>query len=184
MGKTYTALNDKLIKFIKAQKMFFVATAPLTESGHVNVSPKGYDSFKIIDESTVAYLDYGGSGIETHAHVVENGRITIMFCAYEGKANIVRLYGQGSVCAFHDDGFAEKLKWFPDFDRARAIITIKLSRVMDSCGYGVPFYEFKGERDQLKRSHTFKSVEDWHEYRYERNPESLDGLPGLVRPKK
>lgn len=184
MGKTYTALNDKLIKFIEAQKMFFVATAPLAENGHVNVSPKGYDSFKIIDESTVAYLDYGGSGIETHAHVVENSRITIMFCAYEGKANIVRLYGQGSVCAFHDEGFAEKLKWFPGFDRARAIITINLSRVMDSCGYGVPFYEFKGERDQLKRSHTFKSVEDWHEYRYDRNPESLDGLPGLVRPKK
>ena len=184
MGRTYTALNDKLITFIEAQKMFFVATAPLTENGHVNVSPKGYDSFKIIDETTVAYLDYGGSGIETHAHVVENGRITIMFCAYEGKANIVRLYGKGSVCAFHDEGFAEQLAWFPDFDRARAIITIKLSRVMDSCGYGVPFYEFLGERDQLKRSHTFKSVEDWHEYRYDRNPESLDGLPGLVRPKK
>ncbi|MEP3891068.1 MAG: pyridoxamine 5'-phosphate oxidase family protein [Hellea sp.] len=184
MGKTYTALNDKLIKFIEAQKMFFVATAPLTENGHVNVSPKGYDSFKIIDETTVAYLDYGGSGIETHAHVVENGRITIMFCAYEGKANIVRLYGQGSVCVFHDEGFAEQLAWFPDFDRARAIITIKLTRVMDSCGYGVPFYEFLGERDQLKRSHTFKSVEDWHEYRYDRNPESLDGLPGLVRPTK
>lgn len=183
MGKTYNSLNDKLIKFIKAQKMFFVATAPLTETGHVNVSPKGYDSFKIIDESTVAYLDYGGSGIETHAHVVENGRITLMFCAYEGKANIVRLYGQGSVCAFHDEGFAEKLAWFPDFDRARAIITIKLSRVMDSCGYGVPFYDFVSERDQLKRSHEFKSVEDWKEYRYDRNPESLDGLPGLVRPK-
>jgi len=160
MGKTYTALNDKLIKFIKAQKMFFVATAPLTKDGHVNVSPKGYDSFKIIDETTVAYLDYGGSGIETHAHVVENGRITIMFCAYAGKANIVRLYGQGSVCAFHDEGFAEKLAWFPDFDRARAIITIRLTRVSDSCGYSVPFYDYVGERDQLKRSHTHKSVEE------------------------
>lgn len=183
MGKTYTELNDKITAFIAKQKMFFVATAPLTTDGHVNVSPKGYDSFKIIDPTTVAYLDYGGSGIETHAHVVENQRITIMFCAFEGKANILRLYGQGSVCAFHDDGFAEKLAWFPDFDRARAIITIKLTRLMDSCGYGVPFYDFIGERDQLKRSHTFKSVEDWHEYRYEKNPESLDGLPGLVRPK-
>ena len=182
MGKTYTELNDKLTAFIKAQKMFFVATAPLTPDGHVNVSPKGYDSFKIIDKATVAYLDYGGSGIETHAHVVENGRITIMFCAYAGKANIVRLYGQGSVCTFHDEGFAEKLAWFPDFDRARAIITIKLTSIMDSCGYGVPFYDFVSERDQLKRAHTFKSIEDWHEYRYERNPESLDGLPGLVRP--
>lgn len=183
MGKTYTELNDKLITFIKAQKMFFVATAPLTPNGHVNVSPKGYDSFKIIDPSTVAYLDYGGSGIETHAHVVENGRITIMFCAYEGKANIVRLYGKGSVCAFHDEGFAEKLAWFPEFDRARAIITVDLTSVSDSCGYAVPFYEFKGERDQLKRAHEFKSVDDWQEYRYSRNEASLDGLPGLVRPK-
>jgi len=105
-----------------------------------------------------------------------------MFCAFEGKANIMRLYGQGSVCAFHDEGFAEKLAWFPDFDRARAIITIKLTRIMDSCGYGVPFYDFVGERDQLKRSHEFKSVEAWQDYRYDKNPESLDGLPGLVRP--
>ena len=181
--KLYPQLNDKLIAFIQKQKMFFVATAPLTADGHVNVSPKGYDSFKVIDNNTVAYLDYGGSGIETHAHVVENGRITIMFCAFEGKANIMRLYGQGSVCAFHDAGFAEKLAWFPDFDRARAIITIKLTRIQDSCGYGVPFYDFVGERDQLKRSHEFKSVEEWQDYRYNKNPESLDGLPGLVRPK-
>ena len=180
--KLYPELNDKLITFIQKQRMFFVATAPLTKDGHVNVSPKGYDSFKIIDNTTVAYLDYGGSGIETHAHVVENGRITIMFCAFEGKANIMRLYGQGSVCAFHDEGFAEKLAWFEGFDRARAIITVKLTRIMDSCGYAVPFYDFVGERDQLKRSHEFKSIEDWQEYRYDKNPESIDGLPGLVRP--
>lgn len=182
MGKTYSELNEKLIRFIEAQKMFFVATAPLSPQGHVNVSPKGYDSFKIIDNNTVAYLDYGGSGIETHAHVVENGRITIMFNAYEGKANIVRLYGKGSVCAFHDEGFAEKLSWFPKFDRARAIITIDLTRVSDSCGYGVPFYEFVGERDQLQRAHEFKSIEEWKDYRYEKNPESIDGLPGLIKP--
>jgi len=90
MGKTYSELNEKLISFIAKQKMFFIATAPLTPNGHVNVSPKGYDSFKIIDPNTVAYLDYGGSGIETHAHGVENGRITIMFCAYEGKGDNVR----------------------------------------------------------------------------------------------
>ena len=182
MSKIYPEINEKLTAFIERQKMFFVATAPLTGSGHVNVSPKGYDSFKIIDSKTVAYLDYGGSGIETHAHVLENGRITIMFCAYEGKADIIRLYGQGQVCAFYDDGFAEKLAWFPEFDRARAIITVNLTRITDSCGYGVPFYEFTGEREQLKRSHTHKSVEDWYEYRLERNPESIDGLPGLIKP--
>lgn len=183
MSKLYSELNDKLVKFIQAQKMFFVATAPLSDKGHVNVSPKGYNSFKIIDPMTVAYLDYGGSGIETHAHVVENGRITIMFCAFEGKADIIRLYGEGSVCAFHDEGFAEKLAWFPDFDRARAIITVKLTRISDSCGWGVPFYEFTGEREQLKIAHKHKSVEEWKEYRYERNAQSIDGLPGLVRPK-
>lgn len=182
MGKTYSELDEALIAFIKAQKMFFVATAPLSENGHVNVSPKGYDSFKIIDPTTVAYLDYGGSGIETHAHVLENGRITLMFCAYQGKANIVRLYGQGSVCAFHDDGFAEQLAWFPEFDRARAIITVKLTRIMDSCGWGVPFYDYQGERDQLKRAHAHRTLEDWQEHRYNRNAESIDGLPGLVRP--
>jgi len=183
MGKTYTELNDKLSAFIMAQKMFFVATAPLSPDGHVNVSPKGYNSFTIIDKNTVAYLDYGGSGIETHAHVVENGRITIMFNAYEGKANIVRLYGIGSVCAFHDEGFAEKLAWFPKFDRARAIITVALTRVSDSCGYGVPFYDYVEDRDQLQRAHEFKSIEDWKEYRYNKNQKSIDGLPGLIQPK-
>ncbi len=183
MGKLYAEITDKLERFISAQQMFFVATAPLTGDGHVNVSPKGYDSFKIIDPNTVAYLDYGGSGIETHAHVLENGRITIMFCAFEGKANIVRLYGRGEVCAFYDEGFEEKLAWFPEFDRARAIITVHLTRITDSCGFSIPYYEFVGERDQLKRSHTHKTVEDWYEYRLSKNAESIDGLPGLIRPR-
>jgi len=182
MGKIYDQLDDALIKFIKDQKLFFVATAPMSGDGHVNVSPKGYDSFAVIDNNTVAYLDYGGSGIETHAHVVENGRITIMFCAFKGKADIIRLYGEGSVCAFYDEGFDELLALFPEFDRARAIITVKLTRISDSCGWGVPFYEFVEERDQLKRSHAHKTVEDWYEYRYSRNAKSIDGLPGLVRP--
>ena len=90
MGKTYAQLDDRLTRFIEAQKMFFVATAPLSREGHVNLSPKGYDTFAIIDPNTVAYLDLGGSGIETHAHVVENGRITVMFCAFDGKPYILR----------------------------------------------------------------------------------------------
>lgn len=182
MGKVHPEINDRLRKFIEAQKMFFVASAPLKGDGHVNVSPKGYDTFRIVDPKTVMYLDYGGSGIETHAHVLENGRVTIMFCAFEGKPNILRLYGRGEVCAFHDEGYAEKMKSFPDFDRARAIITVHLTRIADSCGFSIPFYEYQGERDQLIRSHTHKTVEDWQEYRYSRNAESLDGLPGLVRP--
>lgn len=182
MGKIYTELDDKLIAFIKAQKMFFVASAPLAQDGHVNVSPKGYDTFRILDNKTVMFLDYGGSGIETHAHVLENGRMTLMFCAFDGKPNIVRLYGRGEVCAFHDAGYAEKLAMFPDFDRARAFITLHITRASDSCGFSIPFYEYKGERDQLIRSHTHKTVEDWQDYRYSKNGESIDGLPGLVKP--
>ena len=182
MGKLYEEITPPLVEFIKSQRMFFVATAPLQSDGHVNVSPKGYSSFKIIDSETVAYLDYGGSGIETHAHVLENGRVTIMFCAFEGRANIVRLYGHGEVCAFYDNGFTDKLAWFPDFDRARAIITVNVTRVTDSCGLGVPFMNFEGERDQLKRAHTSKTIEDWQEYRLSKDGQSIDGLPGLVRP--
>ncbi len=154
MGKVYERLTDKLSAFITAQKMFFVGSAPLSGSGHVNLSPKGYDTLRIIDPQTIMYLDYGGSGIETHAHILENERITLMFCAFEGKPNIVRLYGRGDVCAFHDPGFKEKLATFPGFDRARAIITVHLTRISESCGYSIPFYDYHGERDQLQRSHT------------------------------
>jgi len=182
MGKIYDEITPKLAKFIEKQHMFFVATAPLMAEGHINVSPKGYDSFRILNPKTVCYLDYGGSGIETHAHVLENERITIMFCAYEGKADIIRLYGKGRVTAFYDEGFDELMKLFPDYDRARAIITVDLTRVTDSCGFAVPFMEYKGERDQLRRSHANKTAEEWYEYRLSRNAESIDGLPGLVRP--
>lgn len=184
MSKIYDEINDKLAAFIGKQKMFFVGSAPLSGDGHVNLSPKGYDSFKIINPKTVMYLDYGGSGIETHAHILENERVTLMFCAFEGKPNIVRLYGRGEVCAFHDEGFAEKLAQFPEFDRARAIITIHLTRIADSCGFSIPFYDYQGERDQLHRSHKHRSIEDWHDYRYEKNAFSIDGLPGLIRPEK
>jgi hypothetical protein len=183
MGKTYDHINDKLRKFIEAQKVFFVATAPMLENGHVNVSPKGYDSFKIIDDNTVAYVDLGGSGIETLAHLKENGRITIMFMAFEGKANILRLYGKGEAVSFDDPGFDELMQMFPGFDRVRSVIKINVHKAMDSCGFGVPFYEFKSERDQLMRTHRNKELQDWREYRYDRNPQSLDGLEGLVKPK-
>ena len=119
MGKSYDALDDRLIAFIRQQKLFFVATASLSAQGSVNVSPKGYDSLAIIDKRTVAYLDLGGSGIETHAHLRENGRITLMFCALGGPANILRLYGRGQSCSFDEPGFAEKMALFPAFERAR-----------------------------------------------------------------
>ena len=179
--KLYDKLDDRIIAFIEKQKLFFVATAPLSAEGHVNLSPKGYDAFKVIDETTVAWLDLGGSGIETQAHVQENGRITIMFCAFEGLANILRLYGYGEVINPHHAEFEDLLALFPNFDRARGIFRVKLSRIQDSCGWGVPFYEFKGERDQLSRYVDNKSKEEFLESRYQKNAESIDGLPGLVK---
>lgn len=182
MAKEFPALNDKLRAFIQAQKMFFVATAPRSDEGRVNVSPKGYDSLAFIDDTTVAWLDMGGSGIETLAHLKENGRITLMWCAFEGKPNIVRIQGKGEVVTFDDPEFPNLMKLFPTHSRARSIVTVKAERISDSCGWGVPFYEFKGERDQLKRWAENDELEAWKERRYERNAESIDGLPGLVKP--
>jgi hypothetical protein len=184
MANTYPQLNDKLIAFIRRQKMFFVATAPLSAEGSVNLSPKGYDSLAILDERTIAYLDLGGSGIETHAHVRENGRITLMFCAFESAANIVRVYGQAEALMFDDPGFAEKLALFPGFTRARGVITVNITRVQDSCGWAVPFFEYKGERDQLRRWVDAADDETWTAKRYAGNAHSIDGLPGLVRPRE
>jgi hypothetical protein len=180
MATVYDELDAKLIAFIRRQRLFFVATAPLSAEGCVNVSPKGYDSLAIIDSRTVAYLDLGGSGIETHSHLRENGRITLMFCAFEGPANIVRLYGRGESCAFDEPGFAEKMALFPAFERARNIITVRIDRVADSCGWGVPFFDYKGERDQLLRWVGARPDEEWKARRFESNATSIDGLPALT----
>ena len=182
MSKTYEHLDETLAAFIRAQRIFFVATAPLSGGGSVNVSPKGYDSLALIDERTVAYLDLGGSGAETLAHVRENGRITLMFCAFEGAANILRLYGQGRAVAFDEPEFTELKALFPAFERARAIIVVEVTRIADSCGWGVPVYDFKEEREQLRRHVDHRPFDDWAERRYETNAVSIDGLPALVRP--
>ena len=179
MSKVYECLDDKLIAFITAQKLFFVATAPMGAAGRVNLSPKGYDSLAVIDPLTVAYVDLGGSGIETHAHVKENGRVTLMFCAFEGAAKILRLYGKGEVVAFNEPGFAEAMRRFPAFERARGVITVHIERIADSCGWGVPFFDYRGERDQLKRWIEAKSEEEWTTRRLESNAVSIDGLKGL-----
>ena len=179
MGKLFEALDERLTAFIDAQKMFFVATAPVGAEGHVNLSPKGLDTFAIIDEKTVAYLDLGGSGIETHAHIKENGRITIMFCAFEGRPYILRLYGRGTAVTFNDPEFSELMRLFPNQTRARGIIRVDVTRIQDSCGFGVPLYSFQGDRDQLVKYHNAKAYEDWV---YDKNAASIDGLPGLKRP--
>ena len=182
MAKVFDALDENLVAFIKAQRMFFVATAPLGGEGHVNLSPKGYDSLVVLDPHRVAFVDLGGSGAETLAHLRENGRITLMFCAYEGAPLILRLYGQGRATTLGEAGFAEKLAWFPGFERARAVIEVDVTRIADSCGWAIPFYEFKGERDQLRRWVDHRPYDEWAERRYESNAVSIDGLPALLRP--
>ena len=181
MAKVFDHLDDKLIAFIRRQHMYFVATAPLSPDGHVNLSPKGYDSFAIIDPTPVAFLDMGGSGIETVAHLRENGRITIMFCAFEGAPNILRLHGQGESTAMDSPDYPALLELFPGKPQARAVITVRLTRIADSCGWAVPFYDYKGERDQLRRYIDNVEPETWQAKRFEGNARSIDGLPGLVR---
>jgi hypothetical protein len=184
MAKFYDSIEDKHAAFIRAQKMFFVATAPMSDAGRVNLSPKGYDSFRVINPNRVAYADLGGSGAETLAHVKENGRITFMFCAFDGPANIMRLYGRGSVLQFNEPGFAEEIAKFPPgLERARDIIFADITHVQDSCGWAVPFMEYKSERDQLRRYVGNMDEASWRESRLTKNAQSIDGLPGLIRSK-
>ena len=179
MAKLYDAIDDTLARFIAAQHVFFVATAPLDSEGHVNLSPKGHQSFRVIDPKTVAYLDLTGSGIETVSHVRENGRIVILFCAFEGPPKIVRLHGRGEVVKPGDPRFAQLLTLFPRFAGVRSVIVVSLTRVADSCGYGVPMYSYEGERTQLLQWAQRKGPQALDRYRAENNLASIDGLPGL-----
>ncbi len=177
MGKTYEDIDEKLAAWVASQHVFFVATAPLGADGHVNNSPKGGDSFRIISGSEVAYLDYTGSGVETIAHLRENGRIVIMFCAFEGPPKIVRFHGHGTVVTEGHARYAELLQHFPENPGTRSIIHVLVSRISDSCGYGVPVCEFKKPRDTLDRWAVSKG--DLGKYRRQNNVLSIDGLPGL-----
>jgi hypothetical protein len=179
MGKTFDQLDERLIEFLGAQRLFFVATAPLASDGHVNLSPKGHDSLRILGPREVAYLDLTGSGVETIAHARENGRITLLFSAFEGPPKLVRLYGRATVVEPSDPAFAELAERFPKHPGIRSIIRIALERISDSCGFGVPLYRFEGERTQLLDSAIRKGPEGMREYQRTKNATSLDGLPGL-----
>ena len=179
MGKVYEVIDERLAAFLTAQHVFFVGTAPAGGDGHVNVSPKGMDCFRILDPITVAYLDLTGSGVETIAHLRDNGRITLLFCAFDGPPKIVRLYGRGEAVLPGDDAFAELAARFPSPPGVRSVIRIHLDRVSDSCGYAVPTYRYVGERDQLLLWAERKGVDGVEAYRRERNARSIDGLPGL-----
>jgi hypothetical protein len=179
MGTVYAELNDKLRDFIATQQMFFVASAPLDAEGHLNLSPKGLDSFLMLDDKTVAYLDLVGSGIETVAHVRENGRIVLMFCAFSGPAKIVRLYGRGRVVEPQDAEWQTLAGRFPSYAGARSIVVVDLERIADSCGWGVPQYEYVGQRTQLVDYAVNKGPAKLAEYKAKNNARSIDGLPGL-----
>ncbi|WP_026875406.1 pyridoxamine 5'-phosphate oxidase family protein [Jiangella gansuensis] len=180
MGKVHESISGRLREFIEAQQMFFVATAPSGPGGHVNVSPKGIGgSFVVLGEHSVAYLDYTASGAETIAHLRENGRITIMFCAFTGPPNIVRLHGTGRVVSLYDAEYAELVELFPERRGARAVIVVDVHRVSDSCGFAVPLMDYVGERDMLPAHADRKGVEGRVEYRRKKNAVSLDGLPAF-----
>jgi hypothetical protein len=182
MGKEYTEIDERLQKWIARQHVFFVATAPLSANGLVNCSPKGLDSLRILGPNTLAYVDIGGSGIETVAHLKENGRIVIMLCAFDGPPKIFRFYGTGTVVEPHDARFPELLTRFATLPSARNIIEVSVERIIDSCGYGVPQYEFNKDRDSLANYYGSKTDQEIADFRQNRNAASLDGLPGLGIP--
>ena len=187
MGKVYAGLDERLRQFISAQPVFFVATAPSGSGGHVNVSPKGYrDTFTILGEHTVAYLDLSGSGAETIAHVRQNGRITLMFCSFTRTPKILRLQGTGRVVRPGSAEWDELICHFPaglafgaGAEQYRAIIVAELDRIADSCGYAVPLMELREERDLLTTSNARKTPERLDAERAERNAVSIDGIPAL-----
>jgi Pyridoxamine 5'-phosphate oxidase len=179
MGKVYDGIDDRLADFLGRQHVFFVGTAPTDLDGHLNVSPKGLDTFRILGPRAVAYLDLTGSGIETVAHLRDNGRITLMFCAFEGRPLIVRLHGRGRVVEPGDPEWGDLISGFPGYPGARSVVVVEVERVSDSCGYAVPLYEYKGERSTLLDWTDRKGEEGLERYRATKNRASIDGLAGL-----
>ncbi|MFD7915216.1 pyridoxamine 5'-phosphate oxidase family protein [Streptomyces sp. NPDC059752] len=187
MGKLHERIDGRLRAFIEAQPVFFTATAPLTGDGHVNLSPKGRaGTLVVIDEQTLAYLDFGGSGAETIAHVRENGRITLMWCAFSGPPNIVRIHGEGEAVFRDDPRWGELIALFGEADgpSARAVILVHARRITDVCGYAVPLMEYQGERTLHAEYFGRKTDEEFAAYceKKEFIGSSLDGLPALPLP--
>jgi hypothetical protein len=180
VGKVHERIDDRIRRFIQRQRMFFVATAPSDPEGLVNLSPKGIDgTFAVIDDHTVAYLDITASGAETIAHLRDNGRITVMFCSFEPRPNIVRLHGHGRFVTVYDDEFGALAGVFAPTPGARAVVVVDVERVSDSCGYGVPLYEYAGERDLLPPYMDRKGADGQAAYRLQKNRASIDGLPAF-----
>ena len=179
MGRSYDTITDGLRSFIGEQPMFFVATAPLGGDGHINVSPKGTDSLRVLDANTIAYIDLVGSGAETIAHIRENGRITVMWCSFGSRPRIVRAYGYGQYLLPGSDEFSTLRQAFPNFDAVRSIVRIAVGRLADSCGYGVPEMDLIGQRDRIAEWGASKTPAELDAYQREMNTVSIDGLPAL-----
>ena len=176
MAKIFDCITPELQSFIHHQHLFFVATAPMSSTGHVNLSPKGLDTFQILSPTQVAYLDLTGSGNETSAHLQENGRITFMFCAFQGAPKILRLYGSGrTVLPTHSD-WPTLRQFFPDIPGVRQIITADIERVQTSCGFGVPYYEHQGSRNTLIEWAEKKGDDGLQAYWRDKGQVSIDGL--------
>ncbi|MEN3310286.1 MAG: hypothetical protein V7603_6488 [Micromonosporaceae bacterium] len=181
MGQVYEVIDGRMREFLLAQPVFFVGTAPSGVDGHVNISPKGLaGSFAVLGEHRVAYLDYGGSGAETIAHLRDNGRIVLMFCAFAGPPKIVRLHGRGRVHLAADPGFADLCTAFPPAHPGlRSVVEVAVSRVSDSCGFAVPAMTYESDRDLLPQYWARKSPEETVDYWERKNATSIDGLPAL-----
>jgi hypothetical protein len=181
MSQIFDAIDDKLAGWIARQPMFFIATAPLAEDGHVNVSPRGLDCFSVLDGHTVAWVDLTGSGAETIAHLRENGRICIMFASVAQQPRIVRLHGRGRVVTAGDAIFEDVVARHPSLLGPRAVIVVDVDRIADSCGWGVPRMELVGDGDRgiMEPWAEKKGPDGLVQYRTAKNLKSLDGLPAL-----
>ena len=180
MGRVHDHLDDALADWIGRQHVCFVATAPSGDEGHVNVSPKGMDgTVRVLPDGRCAYLDLTGSGIETVAHLRQNGRITLMWCAFEGPPRIVRVHGRGRVVLPGDAEYAALAAGFTAEPGARAVVVVEPDRISDSCGYSVPLMEFRADRTRLRDWAGARTDEELGAYRAEKNASSIDGLPGI-----
>lgn len=179
MSKQIDSIDNELRDWLHAQHVFFVATAPNNSGDHINCSPKGGDAFRVLNPMQVGYLDYTGSGIETAAHLQENGRIVVMFCAFDGRPNVVRMHGTGTYLPTGDPRFCALIESFPDNPGTRGIVLVDVSRISTSCGFSVPLMDFNADRDVLDKWAVSKGPDGLTEYRAAKNARSIDGLPGI-----
>ena len=175
MGQRFSELSEKLIDFINDQHLFFVGTA--TADSRINVSPKGMDSFRVLGPNRVIWLNMTGSGNETSAHIQQDGRMTVMFCAFTGKPLILRLYGEARVIHPYDSDWSELSAHFPPIPGARQVFDMQVDLVQTSCGMAVPYFDYVEEREQLKTWATKQGPEGLQKYWHDKNQQSLDGIP-------